>query len=423
MKIIVIGGGWAGCAAALSARRQGADVTLLERTDMLLGTGLVGGIMKNNGRLTATEELKAMGGGQMFQVIDTNLIHRNIEFPGHRHASLYDVSRMEPIIRRFLAEQGVHVETRIRISDVETGPHGIRAVIGKQAGVDRRLEADAFVESTGTAGPPANCIKHGNGCAMCILRCHAFGGRVSVAARAGVSEINGRKGDQTGALSGSCKLHKESLSPELLERLNRDGVAVVPLNPDQQLKGKLALKACQQYALSDFEQNIILLDTGHAKLMTPFFPLDDLRKVPGLENARFEDPYAGGIGNSVRYIGMSPRDDALQVTGLDNLYCAGEKVGSMVGHTEAICTGTLAGFNAVRTASGKTPMVLPDASILGDALSFVREQMQTPGGLALKFTFSGSVLFERMKAQGRYELDPGAVAARVKKAGLDRIFA
>ncbi len=423
MKIIVIGGGWAGCAAALSARRQGADVTLLERTDMLLGTGLVGGIMKNNGRLTATEELKAMGGGRMFDVIDTNLIHRNIEFPGHRHASLYDVSRMEPIIRRFLTEEGVHIETRIRIADVEMGPHGIQAVIGKQAGVDRSLQADAFVEGTGTAGPPANCIKYGNGCAMCILRCHAFGGRVSIAAKAGVCEVNGRKGDQTGALSGSCKLHKESLSPELLERLNRDGVAVVPLNPDQQLKGKLALKACQQYALSDFEQNVILLDTGHAKLMTPFFPLDDLRKVPGLENARFEDPYAGGIGNSVRYIGMSPRDDALQVSGLDNLFCAGEKVGSMVGHTEAICTGTLAGFNAVRTASGKKPLVLPDASILGDALSFVREQMQTPGGLALKFTFSGSVLFERMKAQGRYTLDPEAVAARVKKAGLDRIFA
>jgi len=42
MKAIVIGGGWAGCAAAASAKKQGADVLLLERTDMLLGTGLVG---------------------------------------------------------------------------------------------------------------------------------------------------------------------------------------------------------------------------------------------------------------------------------------------------------------------------------------------------------------------------------------------
>ena len=39
-----MGGGWSGCAAALAARQAGADeVVLLERTDSLLGTGLVGG--------------------------------------------------------------------------------------------------------------------------------------------------------------------------------------------------------------------------------------------------------------------------------------------------------------------------------------------------------------------------------------------
>lgn len=53
MRIVAIGDGWAGCSAALSAKKQGADVTLLERTDMLLGTGLVGGIMRNNGRYRA----------------------------------------------------------------------------------------------------------------------------------------------------------------------------------------------------------------------------------------------------------------------------------------------------------------------------------------------------------------------------------
>jgi NADPH-dependent 2,4-dienoyl-CoA reductase/sulfur reductase-like enzyme len=62
MKIVIAGGGWAGCAAAVSAQKQGAQVLLIERTDMLLGTGLVGGIMRNNGRYTATEEMIAMGG-------------------------------------------------------------------------------------------------------------------------------------------------------------------------------------------------------------------------------------------------------------------------------------------------------------------------------------------------------------------------
>jgi len=86
MKIIVIGGGWSGCAAAIAAAKQGAQVTLLERTDALLGTGLVGGIFRNNGRFTAAEEMIAMGGGEMFEAMDACTTHTDIEFPGHKHA-------------------------------------------------------------------------------------------------------------------------------------------------------------------------------------------------------------------------------------------------------------------------------------------------------------------------------------------------
>jgi hypothetical protein len=422
MRVIVVGGGWAGCAAAVSAGKAGADVVLLERTDMLLGTGLVGGIMRNNGRLTATEELKAMGGGDLFSVIESNFLHKDITFPGHFHASLYDVSTMEPKIRRFLEALGICIETGCRITDVEMEGRHVSAVLGKQAGKEVRFDGDVFVETTGTAGPPANCARYGNGCAMCILRCHSFGGRVSIAAKAGVAEINGQKGNQIGAVSGSCKLHKESLAPDLLKQLDDTGVAVIPLDEHLRMTGKLSLKACQQYAIADFEQNVILLDTGHAKLMTPFFPLDVLRKIPGLENARFEDPYAGGMGNSVRYMGMSPRDDALKVDGVDNLFCAGEKAGLMVGHTEAICTGTLAGINAARQLRGKTALKLPEESVIGDAVAFVRQQMQTPEGLGLKFTFSGSVLFERMKEKGWYMMDPAVIQDRVQKAGLKNIL-
>ena len=62
MKVIVIGGGWSGVAAAIAAKKAGADVEVFEKTDLLLGLGNVGGIMRNNGRYTATEELIAMGG-------------------------------------------------------------------------------------------------------------------------------------------------------------------------------------------------------------------------------------------------------------------------------------------------------------------------------------------------------------------------
>ena len=52
-KVIVIGGGWSGIAAAIAAKKCGADVTIVEKTDLMLGLGNVGGIMRNNGRFTA----------------------------------------------------------------------------------------------------------------------------------------------------------------------------------------------------------------------------------------------------------------------------------------------------------------------------------------------------------------------------------
>lgn len=425
MKIVVIGGGWAGCAAAVSAAKQGADVLLLERSDMLLGTGLVGGIFRNNGRFTAAEEMIAMGGGEMFAAMDRCALHTGVEFPGHSHASLYNVAAIEPAVRRVLAEAGVRVLHRVRITDVEMDGRRIAAVSTHKSEGARRFAADVFIETTGTAGVPNICNSYGNGCAMCVLRCHTFGNRVSIAGRAGVTEMNGRKHGRTGAMSGSCKLHKESLSASIRAELERTGVAVVPIPGKDKESGddKLTYKACQQYALQEFSDNVVLLDTGHAKLMSPFIPLDELRAVPGFENARYEDPYAGGIGNSVRYLAMSPRNDALQVDGLDNLFCAGEKAGLLVGHTEVVSTGVLAGYNAARLAQGEPLLVLPDSLAVGDAIRHVREQMQTEAGLGLKFTFSGSVYFERMKERGTYTTDVAAIRARVAAAGLTDVFA
>ena len=60
-KVIVIGGGWSGIAAAVAAKKCGADVTIVEKTDLMLGLGNVGGIMRNNGRFTAAEEISLWG--------------------------------------------------------------------------------------------------------------------------------------------------------------------------------------------------------------------------------------------------------------------------------------------------------------------------------------------------------------------------
>jgi len=423
VKVIIVGGGWAGCGAAVSARNQGAEVVLIERTDMLLGTGLVGGIMRNNGRFTATEEMIAMGGGEIFQLIDGNCLHRNIEFPGHRHASLYNVATMEPRVRNFLLEKKIGIELSTRVEDVELDGSQMKAVTAKQGGGKVRFAGEVFIDATGTAGPPGNCTKYGNGCVMCIIRCPSFGGRVSITAKAGVKEMIGKKGSQIGAMSGACKVFKESLSRGIVDTLNERGVVIVPVPSSLKSSGKLSIKACQQYALPEFEENIIFLNTGHAKLMSPFYPLEALRLIPGCENARYEDPYAGGIGNSIRYVGMAPRDDALKVVGIENLFCAGEKAGLLVGHTEAIVTGTLAGYNAARHARKQKTLMIPDSLAVGDAIAHVRAQMDTEDGLGYKYTFSGSVYFERMKQKRLYSTDAREIEKRIAEAGLAGIFA
>lgn len=345
VKVVVIGGGWAGCAAALSAAKTGAQVLLLERTDLLLGTGLVGGIFRNNGRYTAAEEAIAMGGGDVFVAMDANAKHKGFSFPGHKHASTYDVTTMEPLVKKILQNYGIEIRTYTRVVDVVKLGKRIQALVVNDGA---EIDGDVFIDATGTAGSMGNCLKYGNGCAMCVLRCPAFGPRVSVTAKAEVKEIMGRKADGSfGAMSGSCKLGKDSISKEIRDQLDREGVVVLPLPEKLQKSSSLGKKACTQYALPEYAANLVLLDTGHVKLMTSFFSIEDLRKVPGLEQARYEDPYAGSVGNSVRYLGMAPCSSSLKVEGVENLFCCGEKSAILVGHTEAIVTGLLAGNNAV----------------------------------------------------------------------------
>lgn len=458
-KIIVIGGGWAGVSAAVTAAKTGAKVRLLERTDMLLGCGNVGGIMRNNGRFTAAEENIAMGAGELFELTDRCATHRNVNFPGHAHATFYDVQKTEPAVRRLLREIGVELRFMTRITEVETcleaAENGGCAELS--AGADcaeisegtaypqnsqkkrenritalktadgETFTADVYIDCTGTTGPMGNCMEFGNGCSMCVLRCPAFGPRVSISEKAGGRDYYGKRADGTpGAFSGSVKLDKATLSEELQKKLSEKGVAEVPLPEELINRKKLDVKVCRQYALSAFAENIILLDTGYAKMMTPYFPLEQLRTVPGFENVRFADPYAGGKGNSVRYMAITERDEFMKVRGVSNLFCGGEKSGPFIGHTEAISTGTLAGHNAGRMAAWiaekpqqaaqrKVLLSLPETTAVGALLRYTK----TGGGM---FTFAGDEFFAYMKEKGLYTVDRAEIADRIERAGLTGVY-
>ena len=217
-----------------------------------------------------------------------------------------------PPSRTLLLSKGVTVRTQARVNGrrAQRRRPGGRGPGRRRARRRRRLRGDHRV-----LRPAEQLHQVGNGCAMCIMRCPTFGGRVSVAAKAGIEEQRAKRMDGSeGVMSGSCKLHFDSVSKEIQEQLRATGVGrgAAAGRAEGRQEKQLGQKACQQYALPEFADNVMLLDTGHVKLMTPYFPLDQLRTIPGLEKSRFEDPYSGGVGNSIRYLAMSPRSDALR---------------------------------------------------------------------------------------------------------------
>lgn len=420
-KAVVIGGGWAGVAAAVRIAKRGMKVILCEKSDMLLGLGNVGGIIRNNGRFAAAEENIALGAWELFEIADRFSIHRNVDFPGHAHASFYDAVKVEPAVCRLVRELGVEVRLKTRATDVamESAEHiGALFTAGGE-----KLEADVFVEATGSAGPMGNCMRYGNGCSMCVLRCPSFGPRVSITERAGLDDLSALRADgKRGAFSGSCKLEKRSLSKHLQKKLKKDGFAVIPLPPELVNREKLAAKVCKQYALDAYAENLVLIDTGDVKLMTPYFDLETLRHIDGFENARFRDPYAGGKGNSIRYMAVGMSDKNMRARGIDNLFLAGEKAGFFIGHTEAVSTGSLAGHNAAMYCDEKQLLELPAELATGDLIRCAQEALTEEGGLERRFTFAGGEFFERMKTKGLDSAKLGEARRRVYDAGLLDVY-
>ena len=206
-----------------------------------------------------------------------------------------------------MAEMNIKTDFITRAVDVTVENGRLTAV--KTA--DREyVEGDAFIDCTGTTGPMGNCMEFGNGCSMCILRCPAFGPRVSISEKAGGRDYYGKRADGTpGAFSGSVKIEKASLSRDIVKQLNKKGVAVVPLPEELINESKLSAKVCRQYALRPFAENVILIDTGYAKMMTPYFPLETLDRVLALKMfvLSIRMPEERGIRSAIRRLRRETR--------------------------------------------------------------------------------------------------------------------
>lgn len=91
-------------------------------------------------------------------------------------------------------------------------------------------------------------------------------------------------------------------------------------------------------------------------------------------------------------------------------------------HTEAICTGTLAGHNAVRFGLGMPLLILPSSIAIGDIITYSNEKAGTREGRKDRYTFAGAGYFKRMKELNLYTTNIDEIQKRVKKYNLDNIF-
>ncbi len=419
-KVVVVGGGAAGCGAAVAAAKAGADVTLLERTDMLFGAATRAGRFNFNGEFVGTTEWKALGGGEILDALESIVLHRG-NIVNEEHTMIYNTVIAEPTVKSVVEKQQVkiHLEARV-VGVVKESDSIIKKVILADGS---EIEGDAFVDATGSSGGVSICNKYGKGCVMCIYyRCPLFGDRVSIATKAGARSFYLSRPDGTpGRLGAAVGLYKGSLSSEIREKLQKNGTMSIPLPKELIDYNKLKLIGATRTREQMEQINLVDIGATAKCVGLVYFPLENFRKLPGFERAVIEDPLGGGKFNKIGNIDICLTDSSTKVEGFRNLFASGDKAG-LSGVVHSIMIGYLSGNNAARAAAGKDPLILPRTLVMGDFIQTAAEVMARDNAPIQGHVLGHGVFFEKMKKNGFYPQTPEEVRQRVEKEGLAGIL-
>lgn len=85
---------------------------------------------------------------------------------------------------------------------------------------------------------------------------------------------------------------------------------------------------------------------------------------------------------------------------------------------EAICTGSLAGHNAVRYLLGMPLLVLPKTTAIGDIISYANYKMMSKKGRRNRYTFAGAEYFKRMQDMKLYSTNREEIKSRIEGLNL-----
>ncbi len=424
MKVIVVGGGPAGFSAATVAKKAGADVTVIERTDMLGGLGLVAGLALSNFAYIPLTEARALGGAELYDVFDSIMTYRDIEgTPQGGSTSLYNVTKLDSTIQKALRAKGIEFMLCKRVVDIQMSGDSVEAVVCKDG---TKIKGDVFVDTTGATQGIEACERLARGCVGCILRCPTFGNTGGIVEKKvkTVSALNDYGKPTT--IGTSVMIAMESLSPEIQKRLREKGYVAIPvpkdIEPDMDRFRRAASTHSGVADMEGLKVNLLLHDIGgFAKVVGSASPMyaRSLRSFPGLEDAMIIHPAAGARGHLAFHVAMAYRDNSLKVDGFDNVFCAGTKCGPQHSLIDAVITGDLAGHNAVRYSLGKNCLELPKTLALGAYIDHVGKMMRTEEGLKNRY---GVKVLELLKALNVYREDKEEIVKEVEKAGLLGVY-
>ncbi len=176
--IIVVGGGFSGSAAALSAARSGAKVLLIERLNCLGGapsTMLVNPFMEYFTRDPATKEKKLLSRGIFEEIIDS------LKKMNAMNGMVFNPEYLKLILNRKLLSEGVDLlfNTSLSGAVMKDGKISSIEVINKSGKLE--LSSDYYIDATGdadltfSAGFDCSLGRDGDGLCQPMTMCFTIG--------------------------------------------------------------------------------------------------------------------------------------------------------------------------------------------------------------------------------------------------------
>lgn len=412
-RVVVIGGGVGGCAAALAARKAGCQVEIIERMDS------VSGLAPWTGQLLTwmvRQEAKLLGGGaaDIIDLMESLAIHIMPEFDVPDGRVTFDVTRIEEGMRKLVEGAGIKVRYHSRVVDVEMeGPKMVAALL--EGGT--KIKGDAFVDATGRTGGVEWCEKLGQGCVQCMLKCTVFGDRVSIAAKAGVPDL-----EENWNYFPMPYITLESLSSEVRSKIEgtEGGYSYHPI-PGELLERDFTndWHRSDRPVTTRIKGKIPgMLEVIHVPFAkcTLNLPLRWWRQITGFENAWLVQPLSAE-GETVGTGFCAQREETMQVKGLANLFAGGLRSGRYSAFVEVMLTGDLAGHNAARQVLGRDLVTYPNSTLIGYFVNVLKSG-RTPTD------WGGPMLDDpRFKEQGLATTDYRKIRYRMENAGMINAFA